>query len=492
MHRSIHVRLALPVVASLFAACADQTTPMRTLAPSSSAADIVAGSAAAGSYIVLARGDNFSKDFTAQVDALGGKVRSVHNGSGLAVVTGLTADAAQSLSAVPGVSEVDADAVVSLDTPQSVVADALDVSVQDVATSTVAPAKAQLFAWQWNMRDISAPAAWAAGKLGSKNVTVAILDTGIDYDGLDLKGLVDVTRSVSLTAFDDTLLAKFPNRRRFADFNDHGTNVASQVSSNAIGFAGVTSKTTLMAVKVLGQSGSGLTSDVLIGILYAADYGADVANMSLGGSFSRSGNGRLVSLLTRVVNYARKKGMLIVVAAGNDGTDLDHNQNEFNAYCDLQNVMCVSAVGAATATGNPDTPAFYSNFGRAVDVAGPGGNFAQPFVVSLWPWGADIASFVFNVCSKDRIRVDPNTHAVTMTCTSGGRIDGEVGTSQATPHVTGLAASLLAEYGKMAPNRLRLMIEQSADQLGKPGKDPFYGWGRINVARALGVLPATH
>jgi subtilisin family serine protease len=493
MHRSVPARLVLPLVALSLAACTDQTTPTRTLAPSSSSANLVAASAAAGSYIVVARGDNFSKDFTAQVQALGGTVRSVHNGSGLAVVSGLSADAAAKLSATSGIAEVDADAVVSIGKPQSVVAaDALDMGALDVASSAADPSKAARFAFQWDMRDIGAPAAWAAGKLGSKNVTVAIIDTGIDYDGLDMNGLVDLNRSISFTAFDDTLLAQNPGRRRFADFNDHGTNVASQVSTNGIGTGGVTSRTTLMAVKVLGQSGSGLTSDVLNGILYAADNGADVANMSLGGSFSRAGNGRLVSLLTRVVNYARKKGMLIVVAAGNDGTDLDHNQMEFNAYCDLQNVMCVSSVGPVTPTSNPDAPAIYSNFGRAVDVAAPGGNYADPFIVSVWPWGTHVASFVWSVCSKNTIDVDEDTHAVTKPCASGGSLRGLLGTSQAAPHVTGLAASLIAEYGKQNPNRLRLMIEQSADQVGKPGKDAFYGWGRINVARALGVLPATH
>lgn len=488
MHRSAHsisVRLVLPAVALSLAACADQATaPTRALAPSSKSANAVGQSPAAGSYIVLARGEKFQKDFTAKVEALGGTVRSMHNGSGLAVVTGLTANAARSLSAVAGVSDVEADAMVSLAEPQrNLAVDALAVAA---AAPLVDPSKAQLFSWQWNMRLINAPAAWAAGRIGSSSVTAAILDTGIDYDGLDLNGLVDLKRSISLTQFDDTLLAKFPSRLPFTDFNDHGTNVASQVSSNAIGFAGVTAKTTIMAVKVLGQSGSGLTSDVLNGVLYAADNGADVANMSLGGSFARAGNGRLISIITRVMNYARQKGMLVVVAAGNDGTDLDHNGNEFAAYCDLQNVMCVSAVGPATATANPDTPAIYSNFGRAIDISAPGGNFADPLVVSPWPWGADIASWVWNVCSKTLIVV-PDEGAPFMPCTSGGNIDGFVGTSQAAPHVTGLAASMIAQYGKNHPTLIRLLIEASADHLGKPGKDPHYGWGRINVARGLGV-----
>lgn len=495
MHRSasaVPARLALPAIALALSACADQpTSPVRTIEPTSLSASLVSTSpSAAGSYIVMAKGDNFSTDFAAKVEALGGKVRSMHNGSGLAVVTGLTADAAQSLSAASGVSEVDADDIVSLPEPvRSMSVDALDVAT---AATQIDPTKAKFFSWQWNMRDINAPAAWAAGKLGSPRVTVAILDTGIDYDGVNLNGLVDLTRSVSLTTFDDTLVAKFPGRLPFSDFNDHGTNVASQVSANAIGFAGVSAKTTLMAVKVLGQNGSGLTSDVLNGILYAADNGADVANLSLGGSFSRHGNRQFIHVIKRVMDYAMRKGMLVVVAAGNAGTDLDHNGDEFDAYCDLQHVMCVSAVGPVLPTGSSDLFAPYSNFGHSVDVAGPGGNIGT--TLANWPWspffGPDNISWVWNVCSKTLIIV---SQGVPVTpCASGGSIDGFVGTSQATPHVAGMAALLVAQYGKNIPVIIRLLIEASADDLGKRGRDPQFGFGRINVARGLGIRPLTH
>jgi hypothetical protein len=433
---------------------------------------------------VLANGNTFSRDFAAKVEALGGTVRSVHNGAGVAVVTGLTPDAATSLAALNGISEVDADAVVSLPAPaQTALGDALIVT--GGSAPLIDPTKASRYSWQWNMRDINAPAAWAAGKLGDKSVTAAIIDTGIDYDGLDLNGLVDVSRSISLTSADNALLALFPGRLPFTDFNDHGTNVASQVSSNAKGLAGVTAKTTIIAVKVLGQNGSGLTSNVLNGILYAADHGADVANMSLGGSFARAGNGRFTSLITRVMNYASHKGMLVVVAAGNDAIDLDHNGDEFAAYCDLSNVMCVSAVGPVTSTGSMDLPANYTNFGRAVDVAGPGGNFALPPVGSVWPWGVDGFSWVWNVCSKTYVVISGNS--VSAPCLPGNRLHGFIGTSQATPHVTGLAASVMAQYGKGNPAQTRVIIEHSADDLGKPGRDPFFGFGRINVGRAVGA-----
>jgi subtilisin family serine protease len=487
-------RLVLPVIAlGLLSACADQTTaPTRMIGPSSRSSDVVAAPAH-GTYIVLARGDGFSKNFEKKVAELGGKVRSVHNGAGIAVVTDLTPAAAKSLSAVSGIAEVDADDVVSLAEPIHAIPSDASAVMTVASKAKIDPTQAARYAFQWNMRDINAPAAWAAGKLGSKRVTVAIIDTGIDYDGIDLNGLVDLSRSKSFSASDDSLTAElFPNRNPITDYNDHGTNVASQVSSNAIALAGVTAKTTIMAVKVIGQSGTGFTSDVLNGILYAADNGADVANLSLGGAFARRGNGRLIRIITRVLEYARQKGVLVVVAAGNESTDLDHNGNDFAAYCDLRHVVCVSAVGPVEASGSPDLVATYTNFGRAVDVAAPGGNIALEPIVSSWPWGDDAISWVWNVCSKTLIVGFDEGGAPVTPCSGGNLLDGFIGTSQAAPHVSGLAALLVAKYGKNNPDLIRFLIEASADDLGRRGRDPFYGHGRINVARALGLHPFAH
>jgi subtilisin family serine protease len=476
----------------MLSACADQTTaPTRMVAPASRSSDAVAAPVN-GTYLVLARGSSFSKDFSSKVAALGGNIRSMHDGTGFAVVTGITADGASQLAAVSGVSEVDADGVVTLAKPvASVRADASVVASHHMQND-VDPTAAALFSWQWNMRDIQAPRAWQAGKLGAKRVTVAIIDTGIDYDALDLDGLVDLSRSVSFSASDDAITgAFFSDRNPISDYNGHGTNVATMVSSNAVAFAGVTAKTTLMGVKVLGADGSGSTGDVLNGILWAADHGADVANLSLGGSFARTGNRRLINIITRVLDYARRKGVVVVVAAGNDGTDLDNNGDDFDAYCDLQHVICVSAVGPETATGPVDTPAFYTNFGRAIDVAGPGGNAdaAHGFPSSDWPWGPDFASWVWSLCSKTLIDHLDMSGAPVLPCAEGDFVTGFIGTSQATPHVAGLAALLVAQYGKNNPGLIRAIIEASADDLGKRGRDPFFGHGRINVANALGLRP---
>jgi subtilisin family serine protease len=156
----------------------------------------------------------------------------------------------------------------------------------------------------------------------------------------------------------------------------------------------------------------------------------------------------------------------------------------YNAYCDAPHVICVSASGPQTFTGSPDVPAVYTNFGRsAISVAAPGGNVGA--AASTWPWGSGTISWVWSMCARNYLP-NPATPAV-RPCASGGAVTASVGTSQASPHVAGLAALLVAEMGRGNPAAIKAAILNSADDLGLPGVDPHYGRGRINVARALGL-----
>jgi lantibiotic leader peptide-processing serine protease len=510
-----------PVVAVLaLAACSpDQVSAPSKNVPAPSLS--VQTGASGPRYIVLTRGA-VPTDFASRVKALGGSVKSSHTAAGFAVVTGLTADAASKLAA-SGIGDVQPDFTVSLEKSIAPIrADATDIGDVEI-NSAENPAGATRFNRQWNMRQINAPAAWAAGKLGSSSVTVAILDTGIDYDLPDMNGLVDLSRSTSfMDAFegsgddpttpefdadpivpaDDTIITKFfPSRALITDLNGHGTNVATQVSSNAVRYAGVTSRTKLIGVKVLGANGVGSGSDILNGVLWAADNGADVANMSLGGFFSKSGNGQSVAAINQVFNYARQKGMVIVVSAGNSGIDLKHIGNFYSTFCDAPNVICVSAVGPGLGSeiGTPaaDAPAFYTNFGKNnVDVAAPGGN--AKFVkgvpaVSSWPWGLDIASWVWSYCAKQSLIIERNeadptkgdlflTTCFTANTNASLLNNGYIGTSQASPHVAGLAALLIAENGKGNPNLIKQLIQKSGAATSRD-----VGRGRIDVKAALGL-----
>lgn len=472
---------------TLLAACSERPTEVRRIAPRDVRASDVAPEGVR--YLVLARGNGFGRDFESDVAALGGTVESVHDGVGFAVVSGLTSDAAARLAGDARVADVEADAIVALDEHRAPAMPDVAAVADPGITSATNPATALFASWQWNMRAIRADAAWSAGKLGSPSVTVAIIDSGIDYDDPDLAGLVDLTRSASFSASDNAVRAKFfAARNVISDFNGHGTNVAAQVSSNAVVFGGVTSRTRLIGVKVLGANGRGSIGDILNGVLWAADHGANVANMSLGGTFLKTGAGRLTSLLNRVFNYAKKQGMLIVVAAGNDAENLDHNGNEASTFCDMPHVVCVAAMGPTTVTGAVDVPAYYTNFGRsAISVAGPGGNADPNLTVSAWPWGADFASWVWSFCSKTTITGFAASGAPVVPCAAGNRITGFIGTSQASPHVAGLAALIMGTSGSLVPSQVKNAISKSADDVGQPGTDPFFGAGRINVAKALGI-----
>ena len=518
------MNLRTPLVALstaiLFAACSPDASiaPTKTIKAPSFAINDSHGS----TYMVLTSRAGAAKELAARVATLGGKLESYHEGAGLAVVSGLDEASAAQLSA-SGLGDVQSDFQIGLDAqPTSGIPEALDV-VSDATQSQTSPTTASRFAFQWNMRLIHAQNAWAAGKFGSSTVRVAIIDTGLDYDAPDLNGLVDLQSDTSFmnhfvgvaddptTPQDeytpiipsDDALNTLLGRNLINDLNGHGTNVANQVSSKAVGLAGVTSRTTLFGVKVLGANGYGSFSDILNGVLWAADHHADVANMSLGGGFSKAGNGQVVAIINRVFNYARKKGMLIVVAAGNSSVDLQHIGNSFATYCDAPHVICVSSVGPRTAadlgTSHEDEPSFFTNFGRSsVDVAAPGGNgdAAHGFPFSVWPWTApaptppsanDRASWVWGDCAKQKLVIVKNADKVHgdlffTACSLGNKIFPYFGTSQASPHVAGLAALLVAENGKGNPERIKSLIQRSGDVI-----DPALGRSRINVQRALGL-----
>lgn len=498
MHRRFTVLTLFAAVAvsacSTDVAVAPRKAPPKSLSLAVSAPE-------AGNYVVMLNGNGISKDFVLNVARLGGRVVWSHAGAGLATVSGLTNSAAAELASSSGVGEMQPDIEIGVNSPLAA-AEADASGIADPSISSVDnPTTALRYSFQWNMRFIGANNAWSAGKLGSAGVTVAILDTGLDYDIPDLNGLVDLSRSTSFVAADNALRSTyFPTRHDVTDFNGHGTNVATQVSSKAFALAGVTSKTTLIGVKVLSRTGSGSSSGVLAGVLWAADHGANIANMSLGGAFDKAGAGGFHSLINRVFNYAKQKGMLIVVAAGNAPpttnipVDLQHNGSQYVTYCDAPHVVCVAAVGPTTydATKTPpfdgDVPAWYSYYGRnAISVAAPGGNYDRAFPVSVWPWGADIASFVWSYCPKDRIAGLTAAGVPVLTvCAAGNRLSGFVGTSQAAPHVAGLAALLMSlpEYGTGKPQAIKHAIERSSVPLDSKYAGA-YGRGRISVTNAI-------
>ena len=491
-----HTRAAAALaLAAALSACADALPS----SASSAAAAPAASSApdAAGRYLVLFNGA-VPHDFAARVQALGGSVTFAHGDAGLGAVAGLDDAAATQLSRAPGIHAVRADELLQSDPlPNPWTADEGDAAgaadapasaslaaLSGAAVAAVDPTRAPLFGNQWNLRAVGAHHAWAAGVQGSPSVRVAILDTGIGYTHPDLAALVDLSLSRSFIPEEDARVAGlFPGAHPVADAHYHGTHVAAIVSSRATLVAGVTSRTTLVGLKVCHAGSAPVwrpdcrLSAVLQALVYAADQGLDVANLSLALTFRRPDvNGglrdgpALAAALARAMTYANRKGMTVVVAAGNSSVNLDHDGGTYQAYCNAPGVICVSGTGPTRR--NPDgswaevdAPAYFTNFGRSViDVAAPAGNT-----------GAAIPS----ACS-------PFSQPV-PTC---GYLSNKVlfarGTSMAAPHVSGLAALLVERHGRN-PARIRALIQQSADDLGEPGTDPYYGQGRLNIPRALGL-----
>ena len=446
----------------------------------------------AARHIVLFAAERVPVDFSARVATLGGTIETTLDHIGVAVVTGLAESAAMQLAVQEGVLAVEADAeslVINSDagtggTRQDEAGAEIVAPVAALSSSTTAP----LYARQWNLRAVSAEAAWASGHIGSREVVVAILDTGIDYLHPDFVGLVDLARSKSFVTEDDAVIAvRFPGRLAISDLNGHGTGVASIVASNGTVLSGINRHVTLIAVKIYDRSFQGpAIGRLLSGIVYAADQGADVINISRADTFDKSTTPGIVAAVNRATNYASRKGAVLVSIADNDGVDLDRDDRNVKLPCQAAQVICVSATAPTATAGvngpwqNVDARASYSAFGRsAVDVAAPGG-------------AGDIANPdpVLSGTQFRRMWVPCTTTATESSLPACARrmpVAQPFGTSFAAPHVSGLAALLVAQLGHGNPALIRARILQSADDLGESGVDPYYGHGRINIARALGV-----
>jgi serine protease len=350
------------------------------------------------------------------------------------------------------------------------------------------PGAALQFGRQWNLKAIHAEAAWDIAELGSADVTVAVLDTGIDTRHPDLEGLVDLERSKSLikksvkcpvgdpgtpsgTEEDrDAITRGLP---KITDFHGHGTGVSALISSNAVHLAGVTQKTTLIGVKVHDRGRRNCLSIYLDAVKFAADNDADVIHMSFPLEFSKTAFPGAAERVNDMMDYAHRKGAVLVAAAGNDGRFIDPAADVFR-FCVADHVICVSATGPATAADLSapawDARATYTNFGPAIFVAGPGGTTAS----------ADTQAWL--VCAQQSLVL---TGPPSLCRTAPHLVWRSTGTSFGAAATSGLLALLVDRIGSDRPDDIREALRQSVEDLGDPGFDDVFGHGRIDVAKAL-------
>lgn len=272
--------------------------------------------------------------------------------------------------------------------------------------------------FQWNLAKVQASNAWDL-TTGSASVSVAVLDTGVDLSHPDLQG--KVVASVNFT-----------DSATVSDVNGHGTHVAGIVgatTNNGQGVAGLGYNTTVMNVKVMGDNGSGSSGSIAQGVVWAADNGARVINISAGATFQ-------MTTLESAINYAQGRGVVVVAAAGNNGSSAPF----YPAF--------YSDVIAVASTDMFDNLAPSSDYGDWVDVAAPGGNIYSTL---------------------------PNNRYASLS-----------GTSMASPHVAGLAGLVFSRVADTNGNgflndEVRACIQGNADSIGISG----IGSGRINAYRAV-------
>lgn len=270
------------------------------------------------------------------------------------------------------------------------------------------------FSYLWGVKRIQAPQGWDRSQ--GTGARVAVVDSGIDYFHPEFSG--KVYREIDFVDYD-----------YYADdYDGHGTHVAGTIAANTDngeGVSGTCPGCDLIVARALTSSG-GYDSDIADAIAWSADSGADVINLSLGGSGKSS-------VLESAVNYAWNEGAVVVAAAGNESTNTPSYPAAYPRAI------------AVAATDEYDRRAPFSNYGSWVDVSAPGVNVLSTYIYDDYRYAS--------------------------------------GTSMAAPHVAGMAG-LLASQG-LSNSQIRRRIETTAVDKGAAGRDNSYGWGRVNAYSAI-------
>lgn len=310
--------------------------------------------------------------------------------------------------------------------------------------------------YQWNMKKINMAQAWDNEEAAS--ITVAVIDTGVDYTNPQLGGC-----SLEQVQNDNCprVVSGYDMVNNDVDPMDdygHGTHVAGIIASqtdDGIGMAGMSQYARVMPIKALNHAGQGYVDQLANGIAYAAEHNARVINASWGGV------GQSITLRD-AISYAQELDVLFVASAGNDNSEVSQY---FPA-----NINCATVTNpdndctvTVSSTNRQDGKSSFSNKGVGIDIAAPGGDGE------------------YNIISLKSTVLYPNLNFYSV-----GPLHLRLsGTSMAAPHVAGLAAMIIGKNSDLTSLQVRNIIMNSADDLGTPSYDTVFGHGRINAGRAL-------
>ncbi len=348
---------------------------------------------------------------------------------------------------------------------------------------------------QWNLPDIDMERAWDIQPAAGSNIVVAVLDTGVAYtnvtmkyhanafqmNGLSYPSLGDLTLPF-VAATELAPSSRFVSPHDFIwdtnlpiDLDGHGTHVSGtigQLTNNGVGTAGVAFNVKIMPVKVIdsdwddifGAPNVGTDDVVARGVRYAADNGAKVINMSIGRT------GPAAPAIEDAIKYAVGKGAFVAIAAGNDFEDGNPTEAIADIASRVQGAVAVGAVDRSHAR------AWYSSTGSYVEVSAPGGSFRGfPDEGGILQQTLDL-DLVETFTSPPSSLVAPRFDALAYYYF--------IGTSQATPHVSGVAA-MLVQQGITNPGAVEAALEKFATDRGAVGRDNEFGFGEINARNTL-------
>jgi len=341
---------------------------------------------------------------------------------------------------------IEPELIYAIDLPDAAPIQTLDDSPPEPAKPPRFDPNDPMFRYQWHMEQIRAPEAWARSQSGTGAV-VAVIDTGVAWRNDSASGA---------RRLPDLAETKFTKGKSFIagvpdglDDHAHGSHVAgtiAQSTNNGVGVTGVAHKATIMPLKVLSKDGRGSVPGIADAIRYAADQGAHVINMSLGGPLPSH-------VLAKAIEYAHSKGVTTVCAAGNE------SRSRVGYPAANQYAVAVSATNFSREL------SFYSNWGVHIDVAAPGGDTRSDKNGDGKPDGVlQNTIAIKNPAANDYLWFQ--------------------GTSMASPHAAGVAALIVGE-GVTNPDEVERILKETAAHPQNQDWDKFFGAGIVDAAAAV-------